>query len=69
MEPQRQKETKQPDGCINIAETLENVKAGNRDVELVIGADGEIEAKPSSQVDETREESIGSIGTKAYYLN
>jgi len=51
---------KQTDDCEDLGEALAQTNSGRREVELVIGDDGELEAM-------TPDEAGTTIGTKPYY--
>ena len=54
---------KQTDDCEDLGEALAQTNSGRREVELVIGDDGELEAMTPDEA-----EKMGTtIGTKPYY--
>ena len=59
---------KQTDDCEDLGEALAQTNSGRREVELVIGDDGELEAMTPDEAEKSGKEKVGTtIGTKPYY--
>ena len=60
---------KKADDCEDLGEALAQTNRGRREVELVIGEDGELEAMTPAEAEKSGKEKVGTtIGTKPYYL-
>ena len=61
---------KKTDDCVDLGEALAQTNSGRREVELVIGDDGELEAMTPAEAERSGKEKVGTtIGTKPYYAN
>ena len=60
---------KTADDCEDLGEAVAITNSGRREVELVIGEDGELEAMTPAEAEKSGKEKVGTtIGTKPYYL-
>lgn len=54
--------------CTELGEVIKNQHDGNRGVELVMGADGEMMAVPASEADNMEGVKATQIAKKDYYI-
>ena len=61
---------KKTDDCVDLGGPRVLTNNGRREVELVIGDDGELEAMTPAEAERSGKEKVGTtIGTKPYYAN